>query len=381
MIIDTAAASAIPATPPAGMLEQLTQPSAAYKRSARLAVAGLLGFVLLYFAMAGWFLWTAYRLVLVLQHSGNNGLWVGVGALCAAFFGVFMLKAVLSIRKPLPEGLTEVTAKEQPKLFAFLHDLADQAGAPRPHRVFVSNRVNAAVFYDLSLLNLIFPSRKNLEIGLPLVNVLPLGELRAVLAHEFGHFAQRSMAVGRWAYVAQQVATHLVSHRDKFDGFLDGLGRLDIRLRLFAWLLQLVVWAIRSLVESAFRLVIAMQSALSREMEMQADLVAVSLTGSDALVHALHRLHAADDAWGRAVSFVHGEAAEKRATRDAFAVQAHITQRMAAILDDPSYGGVPPLPAEQPEAHRVFKTSFAQPPKMWQTHPLNHEREANAKRV
>lgn len=363
------------------MLERLTQPSAAYKRSARLAVAGLLGFVLLYFAMAGWFLWTAYRLVRVLQHSGNNGLWIGVGALCAAFFGLFMLKAVLSIRKPLPEGLTEVTAKEQPKLFAFLHGLADQAGAPRPHRVFLSNRVNAAVFYDLSLLNLIFPSRKNLEIGLPLVNVLPLGELRAVLAHEFGHFAQRSMAVGRWAYVAQQVATHLVSHRDKFDGFLDGLGRIDIRLRLFAWLLQLVVWAIRSLVESAFRVVIAMQSALSREMEMQADLVAVSLTGSDALVHALHRLNAADDAWGRAVSFVHGEAAEKRATRDAFAVQSHITQRMAAILDDPLYGRVPEVPAEQPESHRVFKTSFAQPPKMWQTHPLNHEREANAKRV
>jgi Zn-dependent protease with chaperone function len=363
------------------LLERLTRPSPAYKRSARLAVAGLLGFVLLYFAMAGWFLWTAYRLVLVLQHSSSDGFWTGVGALCAAFFGLFMLKAVLSIRKPLPEGLTEVTAKEQPKLFSFLYDLADQAGAPRPHRVFLSNRVNAAVFYDVSLLNLIFPSRKNLEIGLPLVNVLPLGELRAVLAHEFGHFAQRSMAVGRWAYVAQQVATHLVSHRDKFDGFLDGLGRIDIRLRVFAWLLQLVVWAIRSLVESAFRLVIAMQSALSREMEMQADLVAVSLTGSDALVHALHRLHAADDAWGRAMSFVRGEAAEKRATRDAFAVQSHITQRMAAILDDPTYGGVPALPAEQPELHRVFKASLAQPPKMWQTHPLNHEREANAKRV
>ena len=35
--------------------------------------------------------------------------------------------------------------------------------------MFLSNRVNAAVFYDLSLLNLIFPSKKNLEIGLPLV--------------------------------------------------------------------------------------------------------------------------------------------------------------------------------------------------------------------
>ena len=40
------------------------------------------------------------------------------------------------------------------------------------------------------MLNFIFPSKKNLEIGLPLVNALTLSELKAVLAHEFGHFAQ-----------------------------------------------------------------------------------------------------------------------------------------------------------------------------------------------
>ncbi|SFV10116.1 M48 family metallopeptidase [Pseudoduganella namucuonensis] len=372
---------AIHAGQSAALIEQLARPSPSYKRSARLAVAGLLGFVLLYFLLAGWFAWTAYRLALVAYHSNQHVLWTGLAAFCSAFFGAFMLKAIFSIRSSMPEGLAEVTAKEQPRLFAFLHALADAAGAPRPHRVFLSNRVNAAVFYDLSLLNLIFPSKKNLEIGLPLVNALPLGELRAVLAHEFGHFAQRSMAVGRWVYVAQQIAMHLVSRRDRFDAFLDGLGRIDLRLRVLAWAPKLVVWSIRSLVESAFHVVVLMQSALSREMEMQADLVAVSLTGSDALVHALHRLRSADDAWSRALGFVHGERAEGRATRDAYAVQSHITQRMAAILDDPSYGAVPPLPERDPEAHRLFKAELAQPPRMWQTHPLNHEREANAKRL
>ena len=47
--------------------------------------------------------------------------------------------------------------------------------------------MNAAVFYDLSIFNLFFPSKKNLEIGLGLVNVLNLGEFKAILAHEFGH--------------------------------------------------------------------------------------------------------------------------------------------------------------------------------------------------
>jgi Zn-dependent protease with chaperone function len=366
--------------PSAEMLAKLTRPTASYKRSAYYAVAGLLAFVAIYFGLAGWFLYTAWRLVTSAAHAGNSTFWSYVGAIVALMLAGFMLKALFAVRSAMPDGLEEVTPKQQPRLFAYLHELADAAGAPRPHRVFVSNRVNAAVFYDLSLVNLIFPTKKNLEIGLPLVNALPLGELRAVLAHEFGHFAQRSMAVGRWVYLAQQIVQQVINRRDKFDAFIDGLGRLDIRLLPFAWMLQLVVWSIRSLVESAFHLLVMLQSALSREMEMQADLVAVSLTGSDALIHALHRLRAADDAWDRTLGFLMSEHNQGRPVRDAYGLQRQITWRMAAILDDQMYGNVPPLPSEQPQEHRVFKPELGQPPKMWQSHPQNHEREQNAKR-
>lgn len=365
----------------AELIATLARPSSSYKNSARLAVAGLLAFMLLYFALAGWFLLTAYRLIFLADSGGKNVGWGYLMAACALFFAFFMLKGIFAVRNAKFEGLQELTREQQPRLFDFLYELADAAGAPRPHKVFLSERVNAAVFYDLSLLNLIFPSKKNLEIGLALVNVLNLGELRAVLAHEFGHFAQRSMAVGRWVYVAQQITGDLVARRDKIDNFLNGLANVDIRVRLGVMVLQLIVWSIRSLVESAFRVVVMMQRALSREMEMQADLVAVSLTGSDALIHALHKLQSADDAWDRAVQFAFGEKADGKPTRDVFAVQTHVLQRMADILDDTSYGSVPPLPQEQPEQHRIFKAELAQPPRMWLTHPLNHEREANAKRI
>lgn len=359
----------------------MAQPSSSYKNSARLAVAGLLAFMLLYFALAGWFLLIAYRLTFLADSSGKNVGWGYLMAVCALFFAFFMLKGIFAVRNAKFEGMQELTCEQQPRLFDFLYELADAAGAPRPHKVFLSERVNAAVFYDLSLLNLIFPSKKNLEIGLALVNVLNMGELRAVLAHEFGHFAQRSMAVGRWVYVAQQITGDLVARRDKIDNFLNGLANVDIRVRLGVIVLQLIVWSIRSLVESAFRVVVVMQRALSREMEMQADLVAVSLTGSDALIHALHRLQSADDAWDRAVQFALGEQAAGKPVRDVFALQTHVLQRMADILDDASYGKVPPLPQEQPQRHRIFKAELAQPPRMWLTHPLNHEREANAKRI
>lgn len=332
-------------------------------------------FLALYLGLASWFLYAAWRLFT----SSSSEFWQYIAAVCSAFLGVFMFKAVFSVRNGRPNDLHEITSAEQPRLFDFLFSLADAAGAPRPHKVYLSNEVNAAVFYDLSLFNLFFPSKKNLVVGLPLVNALNMGELRAVLAHEFGHFAQRSMAVGRWVYVAHQIAAHLVARRDQLEDMLEALSRVDVRIRLVVLVVQLVIWAIRSVVDSTFRLVMVMERALSREMEMQADLVAVSLTGSDALIHALHRLQAADDAWNRSLQFIYGERHEKRRVPDAYLIQSHVTQRMARILSE-QYAPVPPVPAEAPGEHRLFRPEMAQPPRMWLTHPLNHEREANAKR-
>jgi len=97
---------------------------------------------------------------------------------CSAFLAVFMLKALFFVRRGGMADTLEIKAEQQPRLFEFINRLADEAGAPRAHRVFLSARVNAAVFYDFSILNLLFPSRKNLEIGLALVNVLSLSEMR-----------------------------------------------------------------------------------------------------------------------------------------------------------------------------------------------------------
>ncbi len=359
---------------------ELTQPTATYKHRAWLALASLALFVALYIALAGWFVWTAHRMFGEAAAGGPDKVWHFLISVSAAFLAVFMLKALFFIKRGGAPDAVEVTAAEQPRLFAFLHRLADEAGAPRPKRVYLSARVNAAVFYDLSILNLLFPSGKNLEIGLALVNVLTLSEIKAVLAHEFGHFAQRSMAIGSWVYIAQQIAAHIVAKRDALDEFIGWLSRVDLRVAWVGWLLSLVVWSIRSLMDTLLRLVVLAQRALSRQMEFQADLVAVSLTGSDELVHALHKLNAADEAWGRALGFTESEVRQGRIPHDLFAVQTRVIARVAQILDDESYGQAPRMTGDKPEARRVFKSGFAQPPQMWATHPASADREENAKR-
>jgi Zn-dependent protease with chaperone function len=366
---------------PAAVPADLTAATAAYKRHAWLAMLGLAAFIVAYFALSGWFAWTAWRLLRGLVVSGDFELPVLIGGVSCAFLAVFMLKALFFIRHRYEIEDIEITREQEPRLFEFIDKLADEARAPRAHKVYVSPQVNAAVFYDLSLLNLFYPSKKNLEIGLGLVNVLSLGELKAVLAHEFGHFAQRSMAVGRWVYIAQQIAGQVVARRDALDKLLRGLSRFDLRVAWIGWILSLIVWSIRSSMDVLFRVVLLAQRALSRQMEFQADLVAVSLTGSDALIHALHRLNAADEAWDKTLSFANDEANRKRGVQDLFAVHSRIIARMREILNQPTYGVVPPVPAESPDAHRLFKTALAQPPRMWLTHPPSADRESNAKRV
>lgn len=363
---------------PANVPPDFTAPSSAYRRHAYLALAGLLGFVAIYVAFGLWLARTTWHLAKLGFQEGSG--WALLAAAMSGLLTLFLFKALVFLERGSPGELRELTAAEQPRLFAFLRQLADEAGAPRPRHVYVSHEVNASVFYDLSLLNLLFPSHKNLVIGLGLVNALTVSELRAVLAHEFGHFTQRTMAIGRYVYIARQVAAQIVFRRDALDSFLTSLSSFDPRVGWIGWVLRLIIWAIRAVADTLFRVVIAAQRALGREMEDHADRVSVALAGSDAPVHALHRLGPADAAFDHAVSFLEQEGRAGRAVIDLFAVQEHTISRMREVLDDPLYGKAPPLP-EHPEQHRLFRARLAHPPKMWATHPPNEDREQSCKRV
>ncbi|MBN0988205.1 M48 family metallopeptidase [Amphritea pacifica] len=365
---------------PGDVPEDLTRATASYKRQAWLAMAGLTVFMLFYLALAACFGWIAYSNIVKIQ-TGDSDLFVLLFAGIASLLSLFMIKSLFSVRKSDRIDGIEVTAQEEPKLFDFLHTLADEIGAPRPHRVFITPDVNAAVFYDLSLINMIFPSKKNLIIGLGLVNVLNLGELKAVLAHEFGHFAQGSMMVGRWVYIAQQIIAHMVSTRDWLDSVVRFISRIDLRIAWVGWILGLVIWSIRSLMDTLFRLVIIAERALSREMEFNADLVAVSVTGSDALVNALHKLQSADNAWQTTLGVASVEAGKGKFISDLFTAQKKAVSVIGEVLNDASYGVVPQPDGDDVSQHRVFSEDMARPPQMWSTHPANRDREDNAKHI
>lgn len=362
--------------------KDFTEPTKEYKKRVWLASVALLGFVALYIGLCLYFVFAGYSLFKAVVLQTSTGVSI-IGGVLSWFMAFILIKAFF-FRSKGDKGKQvelEITRAQEPDLFAFIDQIADDVGAPRAHKVYLAPDVNAAVFYDLSILNLLFPSRKNLVIGLGLVNGINKGELKAILAHEFGHFAQRSMLVGRWTYTAEQIARKLIAQRDGFDEFLVGLCFFDIRFAWIGWILWTIVWAIRAIMETCFQVVVYAQRALSREMEFNADLAAVTVSGSDALINSLHRTVDTNMAYDDAINFANVQIGDGKAIPDLYAIQSNAKDHLARIKDDPDFGKSPIVPEESPQHFRVFKSQLISPAQMWSTHPSNFDREENAKKV
>ncbi|MBA4187788.1 MAG: hypothetical protein C0467_07190 [Planctomycetaceae bacterium] len=395
---------------PASVPVDLTKPSANYRSRVLLVLACLLLFVGIYlcltagsaYACYACFAWlaedeprptplpaqqinprTGYRTApaqqVRQQRSEKPVVWLFIGGIASGLLFLFLVKGLFKRSQYDPGVRVEVTEIEQPTLFAFIRQLCKDTGAPFPHKVFLTPDVNAAVSFQESLLTLVFPTRKNLIIGLGLVNRLNLSEFKAVLAHEFGHFSQNSMALGSYVYTTNRVVGDIVYGRDWLDDLLAAAGRIDLRISVFVWTFAGGLWVLRKALEALFRGINFAHTSLSREMEYNADLVAASVTGSDALVFALARLDLAGDALGQAWSDLSVAADHKRYSRDLYFHQTKAAEYLKLRLNNPMLGEVPPLPDDPTQTVQVFKPEDTSVPKMWATHPSNHDREANVK--
>ncbi len=355
-----------------------TKPKKSFTFHVLLAMLALLAFVAVYLGLMIWFGKMAYGLFELMLNGGEHPFFLIVVGGLLSFLSVFMFKSLFIFSKNKINQGQEVKQEEEPVLFDYLYGIADEIGAPRPHKVYISHFVSAAVSYDLNIFNLLIPYKKNLHIGLGLVNMVNTGEFKSILAHEFGHFAQRSMLLGRYVYVAQQIAIKIVHKRDALDDFLAGLSSIDLRVAWIGWILSILVWAMRALIQTLFSVVSLAERALSKEMEFQADIVAVSLTGSDALIQGLHKLRAADEAFGASLDEVDRQLKKGKAVPDLFTLQTNFVEQVRVIRNDSSIGDAPI--GDRNASFRVFDSGLVNPPQMWETHPSDNEREENAKR-
>lgn len=292
---------------------------------------------------------------------------IGMGILVL----VFLLKFVLNKHSIDRSNLVQVHEEEEPALFDFIAKVVAETGTEFPKRVYLSADVNASVFYDSSFWSMFFPVRKNLQIGVGLVNAVTLLELKAILAHEFGHFSQRSMKLGSYVYHVNHMIYNLLYENDSYDSLVSRWANASGFFAVFAGLavklVQGIQWILRKLYES----VNVTYLGLSREMEFHADAVAANVVGAQPLVAALLRLELANYALDGVVSYYYERIPHGIISRNVYPKQKRLMNFLAAKSRLSIKHGFPVVTLAQVKRYNKSKLVVVD---QWASHPGMEER-------
>jgi heat shock protein HtpX len=184
------------------------------------------------------------------------------------FVGAFLiLKAIVPRRDHFEPPGPRLDAAAQPRLFAEIRGIAAATRQAEPAEVYLLAEVNAFVTYRGGLMGL--GSRRVMGLGLPLLQTLTVPELRAVLAHEFGHLDGGDVAIGPWIYSTRAALIRTMEDLHEHSEFLT---------LPFQWFANLF-----------FRVT----HAISRHQEVKADQLAATVVGREPLASGLQATDAA----------------------------------------------------------------------------------------
>lgn len=181
--------------------------------------------------------------------------------------------------------------------------MVQEVGTDQPKKLFLSNDVNAFVNYNSPFWSMFFPVRKNLTIGMGLINTTTVSELKAILAHEFGHFSQKSMKVGSYVNQANKMIYDMLYNNkgfaDSMESFASTHAIIALFTRLAAWIIEGIQWVLTKFYDFLY----LKHMSLSRQMEFNADAIATYVVGADVKTSALLRLDLSESALSNAMNF------------------------------------------------------------------------------
>lgn len=239
---------------------------------AALAIVLMVSFYVLALGIAGALLWIPYE-----AYANDVRLPIKLALVCVVLAGTIIWAVLPRIDRFVPPG-PQLSAVDSPQLFEVLTGVASSTEQAMPAHVYLVNDVNAFVTQRGGVMG--FASRRVMGIGLPLMQALTVQELKAVLAHEFGHYHSGDVRIGPWIYKTRAAIGRTIQQLG--DGYLQKVfiayGNLFLRVT----------------------------HAVSRRQEFIADEVAARAAGAGPMASALRKVHGAAVAfhryWGAEVS-------------------------------------------------------------------------------
>lgn len=219
----------------------------------------------------------------VIHSSRGSSTIVGI----VLVVGLFVVAGVVSwalfpkTQRFKPPG-PELKREPNPALFKEIDRVAARCGVKGPRHVYLSPNVNAFVADVGGVLGI--GTTRVLGLGLPLLHCLTRAELRAVLAHEFGHYAGGDTHIGHWLYRVR------ASVHDVVEGLASASEVSESNEVPALTILFLVVrWPFVRFGNFYLNFTLA----LSRAQELAADALAAQLEGVAVLTRSLEKARAA----------------------------------------------------------------------------------------
>jgi Zn-dependent protease with chaperone function len=236
---------------------------------AALSLALLLGY---YALAAGAVLGLAFLSVHVLVRPGGGFLGSKL-AIFTVLVGLGIFRAALAVerRAGVDDASVPAPREEQPELWGLVDEVAAELRVAPPDDLRLRADVNAGVRQDTRLLGL-RGGRRHMVLGVALLQVVTVEQLRGIVAHELGHYARGDTRLAALVHRAGGTMERTVMQL----GPRSVLGRLFGR---YAALFQRVSLSVR------------------RRQELRADQAAVRVAGRAAHAAALRELQAAAAAW------------------------------------------------------------------------------------
>ena len=231
-----------------------------------LALGLMIGFYALALGLAGALLWVPYA---VFNYAHRIPAKLALGCLAGA---AIILWSVMPRPDRFEPPGPRLEPGQHPKLFEMIRGVASATKQEMPAEVYLVGDMNAWVAHRGGLMGL--GAHGIMGLGLPLLQTLSVSELRAVLAHEFGHYHGGDTKLGRFVYVT----------RAAIGRTLENLGRHGSILQLpFIWYGNLFL---------------RVSHAVSRSQELAADQLAARVVGARPLAEGLKKIHVAAPVFG-----------------------------------------------------------------------------------
>ncbi|MCX4527737.1 M48 family metalloprotease [Streptomyces sp. NBC_01551] len=221
-----------------------------------------------------------------------------------------IVRGMFMLRTPDPDPLPgiAVTDEHEPALWAAVREIAEQVGTRAPDEILLIDEVNAAVSEDARLLGL-RPGTRRLYVGLPLMAGLDEMQLRAVLAHEMGHYANldtrltpliargRAQLIRTVAHFHERADDKVAKERAKQEKKAGKRLAQGKKAKEIDTTGEGAMYRAMAAIYTAYgKFYLRASLSGARRQELAADLAAVRIAGRDATASALRELNALDAA-------------------------------------------------------------------------------------